>query len=109
MRDRPSFQVDVGEDQDAAATMVTVTGDIDLASVDRLERARERALSRPAGLLVIDLRGVRFIDSSGLKFLIETDRLARSRGWELQVRRPSEAAMRPFVVTGVDKHLPFVD
>jgi len=25
------------------------------------------------------------------------------------VRRPSEAAMRPFVVTGVDKHLPFVD
>jgi anti-anti-sigma factor len=109
VRDRPAFNVEVGADRDGAVATVTVTGDIDLASVGRLERARERALSPNPGLLVVDLRRVRFIDSSGLKFLIETDRLARSGGWELKVRRPSEAAMRPFVVTGVDKHLPFVD
>jgi anti-sigma B factor antagonist len=107
MTNAPRFHVDV--DQDQAGVTVTVTGDVDLSTVGPLERARERALSNSPSRVLIDLRGVSFIDSSGLKFLIETDRLSRAGGWKLQLVRPAQTAMRVLVVTGVEKHLPFVD
>lgn len=107
MSQPPNFQIEV--DQDHAGATVTVAGDIDMATIPRLVGARERALASDPDLVVIDLRAVRFIDSSGLKFLLETDRLSRDGGWTLRLVKPAETAMRVFVVTGVDKHLPFVD
>lgn len=107
MTDSGAFAVEV--DQDDGGATVIVTGDIDLATVRRLERAREQALAGSPSRLVIDLGGVRFIDSSGLKFLTDTLRLSRSDGWQLQLLRPQASAMRAFIVTGVDQHLPFLD
>jgi anti-sigma B factor antagonist len=107
MTDSAGFQVEV--DEDRGGVTVTVTGDIDLATIRPLERARDRALEGNPTRVLIDLRGVRFIDSSGLKFLIETDRMSRSGGWRLALFRPQQAAMRVFAVTGIEKHLPFVD
>jgi anti-anti-sigma factor len=107
MEKQPNFQIEV--DQDQASATVTVAGDIDLATIGRLEHARDRALAASPSRVVIDLRDVRFIDSSGLKFLLETDRLSRTGGWTLQLVKPGETAMRVFTLTGVDKHLPFVD
>jgi anti-sigma B factor antagonist len=95
-------------DQHRAGATVTIAGDIDMTTIARLEHARERALADSPSRVVFDLSAVRFIDSSGLKFLLETDRLSRSGGWQLALVRPAETAMRVFVVTGTDKHLPFV-
>ena len=61
------------------------------------------------GNLLIDLRGVEFVDSSGLKFLLQTERAARNQGCQLSLFRPQGNAMRVFVITGADQHLPFVD
>jgi anti-anti-sigma factor len=105
----PGFRADVSHDRASAIATVTVTGDVDLASVNLLESARDRALSGSPSQLLIDLREVRFVDSSGLKFLLETNRLSKSGGWRLQLLKPSESVMRPFVLTGVEKHLPFVE
>ncbi len=107
MSGSPGFQIEV--DQGLAGATVTVAGDIDIATITRLEHARDRALAASPSQVVIDLRGVRFIDSSGLKFLLETDRLSRSGGWKLRLVKPAETAMRVFTLTGVDRHLPFVD
>jgi anti-sigma B factor antagonist len=107
MMDGPRFHVDV--DQDQAGVTVTVTGDVDLSTVAPLERAREKALANNPSRVLIDLSGVRFIDSSGLKFLLETDRLSRTGGWKLQLVRPAQTAMRVLSVTGIDRHLPFVE
>ena len=104
---KPNFRIEV--DRDVAGATVTVAGDIDMATVDRLEDARATALAQHPSRIVIDLSGVRFIDSSGIKFLIDTDRLSRSGGWTLKLVRPAETAMRVFIVTGTDKHLPFVE
>jgi anti-anti-sigma factor len=105
--DSAGFRVEVDEAPEGVT--VTVSGEIDLATIPRLEHARDRALAGNPTCVLIDLRDVRFIDSSGLKFLIETDRLSRSGGWTLKLFRPAGAAMRAFVVTGIDKHLPFVE
>jgi anti-anti-sigma factor len=107
MSDQPVFDLEV--DRSTAGTTFVVRGDIDIATVPALERARERALVEGPGTLLIDLREVGFVDSSGLKFLLETHRLYQERGWELQLMRPAERAMKVFVVTGAQRHLPFLD
>lgn len=61
----PKYQIDVGELDDAR--LVTVSGEIDLASAPRLEEA----LTAGGGDTVIaDLLDVGFIDSTGLRSLM---------------------------------------
>lgn len=56
-----------------------VTGELDLAGCDRLlEEAA--AAARPGLPLHIDLRGVTFLDSSGVRALLAAERRARGRG-----------------------------
>jgi anti-sigma B factor antagonist len=97
--------IERGEDE----VRVTVIGDIDLAGVAALERARAKALRGHPESMLIDLRGVNFVDSSGLRFLLQTERAARSSGCVLRLLRPADSAMQVFVVTGAERHLPFVD
>jgi len=56
--------------RDEGRTVLTVTGEIDLASAQELRESLHRALV-PGGSLVADLSGVTFIDSMGLRMLIE--------------------------------------
>jgi anti-sigma B factor antagonist len=105
----PGQRYRIEVDHGSAGARVTIAGEIDMATIPPLERARERVLAQNPTQVVIDLRDVRFIDSSGLKFLLETDRLSRRNGWTLQLVRPAETAMRVLTLTGVDKHLPFID
>lgn len=81
-----------------AAVVVTPVGEIDLATVDVL--AAELAAARePGASLVLDLREVLFIDSAGLRLVLET-----SRGDEsfAVVRGPREV-QRLFDLVGLDE------
>jgi anti-sigma B factor antagonist len=104
---RPVFHVEIA--QDLTATRVTVSGDIDIATVGHLERARAEALAAAPTRVLIDLREVEFVDSSGIRFLLETGALSKEGGWTLRVIKPASSAMRAFVVTGADRFLPLVD
>jgi len=79
--------VDIAIERGAQEVRVTVTGDIDLAGVAALERARAKALDGNPERMLIDLRGVNFVDSSGLGFLLQTERAARSHGCTLRLLR----------------------
>jgi anti-anti-sigma factor len=63
----------------AGATIVTFTGELDIASEAAAAAALEAALDG-AGVLVADLRELAFIDSTGVRVLLTADRLARERG-----------------------------
>jgi anti-sigma B factor antagonist len=104
---RPAFDVEIA--QSLTRTTVTVTGDIDIATVERLKLARTEALAGGPASILIDLRGVEFVDSSGIRFLLETNTLAQRSGWTLRVVKPASSAMKTFLVSGVDKYLPLVD
>jgi anti-anti-sigma factor len=103
----PPFDVQI--EQDPTGISVRVRGDIDIATIRSLEDARERVLAKAPRSVLIDLRAVGFVDSSGLKFLLETLARSQQEGWTLQILRPAETAMKVFMITGADKHLPFVD
>lgn len=88
---------------------LTLIGELDIATVPRLEDAIERALAGGARQLVVDLRSLGFLDSSGLReFIVLADR-AREEGFELQLVRPSSTVLAIFQITRAEENLPFVD
>jgi anti-sigma B factor antagonist len=91
------FGVDVGRVDDG--DLVTVEGDIDLATAPRLEAVLGRCDS---ARVVIDLGRVRHVDSSGLRVLLAThDRLDRA-GRTLVLRNPSAFVQRLLNLAGLD-------
>jgi anti-sigma B factor antagonist len=73
-------------------TTVTVRGELDLATVPALEPVLI-AHARRAGLVIMDLGAVSFIDASGLGLLLRIDAHARRDGIELQLA-PSSSVLR---------------
>ncbi|HEY3281522.1 MAG TPA: STAS domain-containing protein [Armatimonadota bacterium] len=65
--------------------LLEVSGEVDLGTLPQLQRALERALSRNGNQLILDLRKVSFIDSSGVGALISAKKALLSRRGELHL------------------------
>lgn len=86
-----------------------VVGELDLATAPVLTEGVER-LRRGATVLTLDLSDLGFMDSTGLRLLIELDRRATREGWKLVLIRPrEETAAAVLKATGADSALPFED
>jgi anti-sigma B factor antagonist len=82
------------------AGVVIATGDVDLAGGPLLEAAiLQREGHQP---VVIDLAGVEFIDSSGLRSLLGASRRAHERSTEVVLRSPSAEVRRLLEITGTE-------
>jgi anti-anti-sigma factor len=68
--------------------VVTVVGEVDLATAAELGGELRSALQR-AGSVVVDVGGMSFIDSSGLNTLVHAHRAAEESGGRFLVRRPT--------------------
>jgi anti-anti-sigma factor len=83
------------------------------ASVRERRRARASKLEELTGEngaeLVLDLRGLTFMDSTGLRVLVQTDANARRDGQSLQIVRGPAAIDRLLELSGLDEVLPLVD
>lgn len=78
---------------------VTAAGELDVATVDRLDEALADALGR-SPMLVLDLAGIAFIDSTGLNALVRArQRAMRSRARFVLV--PSPIVRRLLVLTSL--------
>ena len=88
--------------------VVAPEGDVDLATADVLREELEAARAG-AQTLVIDLRGVGFMDSSGLRLLVEMQQAAAADGFELRVVRGAESVQRLLELTGLAARLTLVD
>jgi anti-anti-sigma factor len=73
-----------------------------------VEPALERALETP-GLrrIELDLRGLEFIDSTGMGVIVRLNREARVRGIQLRLRRGPRPVHRVFELSGLADALPF--
>jgi anti-anti-sigma factor len=102
--ERPSFQVDVTERD--GSTVVALAGDLDLATTADAGAAIRAALAR--GPVLLDLRALVFMDSSGAHLLDGLVRDAAREGWTLRV--DPEVGMgvrRALEITGLLDVLPF--
>ncbi|MEA2313352.1 MAG: hypothetical protein QOI03_44 [Solirubrobacteraceae bacterium] len=100
---------EVSSDKQGEDGKLALSGELDIASAPRLEEAADAMLAQPVRRLVIDLSGLTFIDSSGLRLLIALNDRANEDGWTLALLPPPEPSRSVFQITGADENLPFID
>ena len=89
--------------------VVAISGELDLAGAAALEHELARLAALPGGAVVLDLRGVDFIDSSGLRAIAVSAQRAQSLGRRLALIPGSDQVMRVFEITRMRDRLEFVD
>jgi anti-sigma B factor antagonist len=87
-------------------SVIEVVGELDVYSAPQLRDVLLEATSRPAPLVIVDLSGLRFMDSSGLGVLVAGWKRARDRGGRLGVAALPTRVARVFRTTGLDRALP---
>ena len=82
-------------------TVVEVAGEIDVSSADALRDELSSALERERTDLVIDLRAVQFMDSTGLGVLVGTLKKVRTQGGTLQLVIDNERLLKVLRLTAL--------
>ena len=103
---RPEFEVTVGTED--GVRVVAVTGELDLDTMQELNAALA-ADDAVLATTVLDLRGLTFIDSSGVSGVLSAARRARDAGGRLVCVPGPTSVRRVFELTGVDTAVEWVD
>jgi anti-anti-sigma factor len=90
---------------DGRTAVIALTGELDLAGAAALEQ--ELALLQ-ADALVVDLRGLEFMDSSGLRALVTSAQRAQDSGRRFALIPGAAQVMRVFDITRMRERLEFV-
>jgi anti-sigma B factor antagonist len=90
------------------ARVVTVTGEVDALTAPELASFLTAQLA-VAQLVVVNLDGVRFLDSAGLSVLFEVNELATQQGRDMRLVCNSRTANLALEVTGLRERLSFAD
>ena len=104
----PAFRIET--QAHGGAVELALHGELDLATAPELEAelARLRAMDG-VERVVIDLRELVFLDSTGLQSIVRFDREAAAAGVALAVVRGPRAVERLFAVMHLDRTLRIVD
>lgn len=81
--------------------VVTLTGRIDSSSSAELEASLQALINKGKRNLVLDMAGVEFLSSSGLRVIVNAYKACKGVG-ELCVAQPSERAASSLTIAGID-------
>jgi anti-anti-sigma factor len=81
--------------------VIAVTGELDYGTAQQLRAALMTALAAAPGVIVIDLAGVTFLDSTGIGTLVVASRICADMEIELRVHAANPFVARLFHVVGV--------
>lgn len=81
---------------------MALSGDIDVVADAHVRAALARALARTGSHLVIDLRQVTFLDSTGINDLVLAHKAAQAASVRLIVEPGSPSIMRTLRIAGID-------
>lgn len=87
---------------------IALAGELDLSSALTFDEEIRRAEERDPTTLVIDLSGLKFLDSTGLRLIMSAQARARKRGRRLAIVEGTEAVQRIFRLAGVNRRLDIV-
>ena len=92
----------------AGQVRVALSGEIDLSTVGDLESELRETVEAAPELLVLDLREVTFLDSSGLRLLLRLHGRQTERGDRLVIVQGARRVARVLELTGADQRLEVV-
>ena len=85
------------------------TGDLDMATAPELEERLRDAHAEGCRELIVDLRGLEFMDSAGISLLARWSQGAANDGYDFALVAGSERIQRLFELTSLISHFRFVD
>ncbi len=83
------------------SVVVTVRGNLDVTSATVLSTTLDQVLERPHPRVVVDLSGVGFCDSTGMRAFVAGDDRARGAGGWMRLAAPSEWMAGLFATSGL--------
>jgi anti-sigma B factor antagonist len=96
--------------RNGTVAVVAPTGELDLSGAAVLEDELDRLAAEPElATVVLDLRGLEFMDSSGLRLVVMADMRARETGRRFTLVRGGDTVHRVFEITRMSERLEFVD
>ena len=102
----PPFRCDIT--QSDGTTRVRPSGELDMSTVPALEERLATARDAGARRIVVDLRGLDFMDSTGLTLLTRWSLGAEQDGYAFALIAGNERVKRLFELTGLSERLTFV-
>ena len=99
----------VEEHNHGSAWVLAVTGELDLRTSPELEERLERVWASGADLVILDLRRIEFMDSTGLRVLLGAHQRAQENGRRFALVRGADQVQRVLTLTGVRDLLTVVD
>lgn len=94
---------------DGTTVRLALTGELDIAGAARVEQELERIEREPPATIVLDLRDLAFMDSTGLRVIVAADSRAREQARRLVIVRGSATVQRIIEMTRLDERLEIVD
>ncbi|MFC4563556.1 STAS domain-containing protein [Nocardiopsis mangrovi] len=89
------------------ALVLVIDGEIDMATEQLFHKALSAAIDkRPDGRVVLDCARLSFIDSSGLRVLIQGHRMAKQNHSTVSVAAPIDRVAQVLRVTAIDTRVP---
>ena len=101
--------LEVDTEEREGLVRVSLRGELDLSTVEKVEEELRRIEERGDRLLVLDLSGLTFLDSTGLRLMVTADQRARKSGRRLALVKGPETVHRVFTITKLDERLQMVD
>lgn len=87
---------------------LALSGELDIVSTPVLEKTMAELPTSDAELVVVDLRGLQFMDSTGLHLLIQAQQQAHDLGRRFALVRGPDQVQRLFDLTGLTETLTIV-
>jgi anti-anti-sigma factor len=97
-----TFALDVHDD----TAVISLSGEMDLASIERFDQVADAALATESEHVLVDLSQLRFIDSSGMRALLRLQSRVGDRA-HLELIPGPPAVQRVFELVGLTAALPF--
>ena len=101
------FQIFV--ESDGAAAALRLSGEMDISSEDTFAATVGACIADGASEVLVDLSRLTFIDSSGLRMLIELWQKSRKNGLDLSMVQGTGQVRRTMEIAGLDRLLPILD
>jgi anti-sigma B factor antagonist len=100
--------LEIVAEPESADIRVRLYGEVDLATVGSIGHKIDECAAAGCRRIVVDLRGVTFLDCAGVRVVLAADAAARAGGWELVLVEGTAAVQRVFELAGARDCLPFV-
>lgn len=95
--------------KDDGVVRLVLVGELDLSSASQVEEVLKDLELEGPSLIVLDLRELTFMDSTGLRVMVSADARARDQARRLAIVQGPEPVHRVFRITGLDDHLDIVE